>query len=218
MNPTLEKVKTDVIQKLKELSLWEICVYGSLAFHLFLFLTYYYITHKEKEFVDSEQLEMNVEVDIQDIPPELLGGETSPTHKDPNEWVEGANEEGKDPDPNEIKENEISGEGTDKDGFLFAFYGDKAPTPIIDFSLRDYFPENARAQGISDAMIYLEVQVDEKGNLINAKVIKSSIRGYGFEEAAVKVIRLARWSPGYAKGRPTRMNHRVPVHFELDDN
>ncbi|TGK03941.1 energy transducer TonB [Leptospira semungkisensis] len=218
MNQGLEKIKTATIQRVKELTLWERCLYGSIAAHILSFGIYYIVTHTDVSIVDSEQLEMNVEVDIEDIPPELLGGENSPTHVEKEEWVEGSKKDGEDPDEAEIDPNKLSGDGTDKDGFLYAFLGDKPPAAIIDFDLNDFFPENAKAQGISYADITLEVQVDERGNLVQAKVVRSTIKGYGFEDAAVKVVRIARWSPGYAKGRPTRMNHRVPVHFELRDN
>ncbi len=218
MNQSLEKIKKSVVQILKDLTLWERCLYGSILIHFLSFGIYYIATHTERSVVDSDQLEMNVEVDIEDIPPELIGGETSPEKVEKDEWVEGTDKDGKDPEDSEIDPNKISGDGTDKDGFLFAFLGDKPPTPILDFDLNEFFPENAKAQGIAYADITLEVQVDERGNLIHAKIVKSTVKGYGFEDAALKVSRAARWSPGYAKGRPTKMNHKVPVHFELREN
>ncbi|WP_167881637.1 energy transducer TonB [Leptospira wolffii] len=218
MTRNLEKIKTSIVQTAKNLTLWERCLYGSMLFHFLAFSTYYIATHTERGVVDSEQLEMNVDVDIEDIPPELIGGENSPAKVEKDEWVEGTDKDGKDPEENEVDPNKLSGDGTDKDGFLFAFLGDKPPAAILDFDLNEFFPDSAKSQGIAYADITMEVQVDERGNLINAKVVKSTVRGYGFEDAALKVARAARWSPGYAKGRPTKMNHKVPVHFELRDN
>lgn len=218
MNQKLEQTKTALVKTWKSLTLWERCLYGSILFHFLSFATYYIATHIEASVIDSEQLEMNVEVDIEDIPPELIGGENSPAKVEKEEWVEGSNKDGKDPDESEVDPNKISGDGTDKDGFLYAFLGDKPPSAIIDFDLNDFFPESAKSQGIAYADITLEVQVDERGNLISSKVVKSTVRGYGFEDAALKVARAARWSPGYTKGRPIKMNHKIPVHFELRDN
>jgi protein TonB len=64
--------------------------------------------------------------------------------------------------------------------------------------------------------VTLLVQIDETGKLQGAKVV-SGRAGHGFDEAAIKVVNLARWSPGYVAGKPTRMAHRVPVVFTLDE-
>ncbi|PJZ70920.1 energy transducer TonB [Leptospira perolatii] len=189
-----------------------------MLLHFVAFGSYYAATHWEYEDVDSERLEIeDIEVDIQDIPPELVGGENSPAPVEKQEWVEGTKKDGEDPEEQDVDFNKVSGDGTDKDGYLYAVYGDRPPTPIIDFDLRDFFPPKAKQQGISYAKTIVEVRVDEQGNLVDARVIKADIRKYGFEEAAINIVKYARWSPGYLNGRPTRMNHRIPVNFNLED-
>ncbi|EQA35838.1 TonB protein, C-terminal domain protein [Leptospira inadai serovar Lyme str. 10] len=218
MNARLLTVRDSILSWYEGTNLWDRCLYGSILVHFLCFGTYYVVTHLKPGEIDSDRLEFqDIEVDIQEIPPELIGGENSPAPVEKEEWVEGSDKDGKDPEDNDIDPNKLSGDGTDKDGFLYAYMGDKPPTPIIDFDLRDYFPEKAKLQGISYADTILEVRVDEHGNLIDAKVLKAGIKGYGFEDAAIRVVRAARWSPGYVKGRPIKMNHRIPVNFKLDD-
>jgi periplasmic protein TonB len=62
----------------------------------------------------------------------------------------------------------------------------------------------------------VRVQVDEKGNVARAQVI-SQRNGYGFEEAALRIVQVARFTPGYLKGRPVRMSHRLPISFVLEN-
>ena len=157
----------------------------------------------------------NVDVDFEDIPPELIGGTSTPAAVEKQEWVEGSNKDADDVEEEDINLNAVSGDGTDKDGFLFSFNGDKPPTPIIDFDLKKYFPKAARDANVTSKTVVLMVQVDADGRLITARVV-SGKAGYGFNEAALKVVHRIRFSPGYVKGRPTKMVHRLPIQFVLE--
>lgn len=126
------------------------------------------------------------------------------------------NKNGDDPIDDDINVNAVSGNGTDKDGYLFSFNGDKVPTPIIDFDLKQFFPAAAKAANITEKTVVVLVQIDETGALKSAK-IASGKAGYGFDEAAIKIINLARFSPGYIAGKPVKMSHRVPINFTLDE-
>jgi protein TonB len=188
----------------------------SIAVHL-AGLSGYLISlyHPSDDVVAGSGLDLpKTEIEM-DIPPELIGGESSPAHVDKQEWVEGSKKDGADPDEKEVNTSQISGDGTDKDGFLFSFHGDKPPQAIIDFDLRQYFPPAAKAANITTYSVQLLIQVDESGKLVSAN-IASGKAPYGFNDAALQVVRRARFSPGYKAGHPVKMAHFMPVTFVLE--
>ncbi|WP_411821449.1 energy transducer TonB [Leptospira sp. 'Mane'] len=202
-----------------EFGLFKFSVIFSLALHGSAFLIYFIATlPSDSDYAEIDE-QNEVDVDWEEIPPELLGGESSPAPVEKNDWVEGSNKDqsAEAPDDSDINPNQLSGDGTDKDGFLFSYNGDRPPTPIIDFDLKSFFPEAAKAANISTKTVVVMVQVDETGQLQGAK-IASGKAGYGFDEAALKIIRMARFVPGYNKGKPTKMSHRLPILFDLDDD
>jgi protein TonB len=212
------KVSHPILDSLRKKDLFTLCLYGSFALHLGIAGSYYIAT-RTVDMYDSEEILTFKEIDVEmeDIPPELIGGTSSPAPVEKEEWVEGKNKEGKDPENNEdINPNKLSGSGTDKDGYLYSYFGDKPPTPIIDFDLKKFYPQEAKAAGISNKTVIVLVQVDEKGVLISGKIV-SGHAGYGFDEAAMRIIRLLRFSPGYVKGKPVRMSHRMPIVFTLEE-
>lgn len=188
----------------------------SIFIHFSVYAAYYISTIIESQEVDSDNIKQDVDVNFEEIPPELLGGTSSPAPVEKSEWVEGSNKNADDPIDEDINVNAVSGNGTDKDGYLFSFNGDKVPTPIIDFDLKQFFPAAAKAANITDKTVVVLVQIDETGALKSAK-IASGKAGYGFDEAAIKIINMARFSPGYVKGKPVKMSHRVPINFTLDE-
>ncbi|MBP9884848.1 MAG: energy transducer TonB [Leptospiraceae bacterium] len=188
----------------------------SIFLHFSVYAAYYISTIIEPEEIDSSSIKQDVDVNFEEIPPELIGGTSSPAPVEKQDWVEGNKETGDDPILDDINVNAVSGNGTDKDGYLFSFNGDKVPTPIIDFDLKQFFPAAAKAANITDQTVVVLVQIDETGALKSAK-IASGKAGYGFDEAAIKIINLARFSPGYVAGKPVKMSHRVPINFTLDE-
>lgn len=193
------------------------CVLVSFGFHTGVYAGYRWSQyHPDDGVVDSENYE-DVDLNFEEIPPELIGGTSSPAPVEKSEWVEGSNKNKEDePDNSDINPNQLSGNGTDKDGYLFSFNGDKPPTPIIDFNPRDYFPASARAANISEKTVVLLVQVNEDGSMESSKIV-SGKAGYGFDEAAMQLMKRVRFSPGYVQGKPRKMAHRMPIVFSLDD-
>ena len=187
----------------------------SIFTHLSVFAGYYISQIITIDEVDSSTLQ-DTEVNLEEIPPELIGGTSSPAPVEKSEWVEGSNKDKDAPSDEDINPNAVSGNGTDKDGYLFSFNGDKTPTPILDFDPNQFFPSAAKSANITEKEIIVLIQVDELGKLQSAKIV-SGKAGYGFDEAALKVANLARYSPGYVKGKPTKMSHRMPVTFSLDE-
>ena len=190
----------------------------SILLHFSVYWMYYLSQYQEapEEVVDSSTINQEVDL-VEEIPPELIGGKSSPAPVEKTEWVEGKKDtKTDDPIDDDINENAVSGNGTDKDGYLYSFNGDRVPTPIIDFKLRDFFPKAAADAGIAEKLVVVLVQIDENGNLMSSKIV-SGKAGYGFDEAALKIIKLARFTPGYLNGKPVKMAHRVSINFTLDE-
>jgi len=153
-----------------------------------------------------------------DIPPEMVGGEKNPAKVETKDWKEGSRKDDKDPPPDEEEElKKVSGDGKDKDGFMFSPKGDRPPKLIIEFDTRPYYPEKARSANITTQVVTIVVRVDEKGNLVSV-VTESDDGGLGFNEAALAVIKRGRFSPGYFQGKPVAMVHRFPFRFNLEED
>ena len=125
--------------------LFRLSVVLSLLVHIIAFSGYFLsgngMTKDAGEFQNTFELERpDIEMDI---PAELIGGDTTPAPVAKQEWIEGTKKDGDDPVENDINTNRISGDGTDKDGYLFSFNGDAAPRAIVDFDLRQYYPREA---------------------------------------------------------------------------
>ncbi len=204
------------IKRIIKNNLFGTMLFLSVFLHFSVYAAYYISTIIEPEEIDSDSIKQDVDVNFEEIPPELIGGTSSPAPVEKQEWVEGKKETGDDPIMEDINVNAVSGNGTDKDGYLFSFNGDKVPTPIIDFDLKQFFPAAAKSANITEKTVVILVQIDETGALKSAK-IASGKAGYGFDEAAIKIINMARFSPGYVAGKPVKMSHRVPINFTLDE-
>ncbi|HPS87527.1 MAG TPA: energy transducer TonB [Spirochaetota bacterium] len=160
--------------------------------------------------MDLERQELEV-----DIPPELIGGDSNPAPVERQDWVEGSSKTGADPEEKEINTNQISGDGTDKNGYLFSFNGDMPPRAIVDFDLRQYYPAEAKSANIREYQVTVLIQIDESGSLISAN-IASGKAPYGFNEQAIKAVKRMRFSPGYKSGKRVKMAHYLPVTFTLE--
>ncbi len=160
--------------------------------------------------MDLERPELEI-----DIPPELIGGDSNPAPVEKQDWVEGSSKTGLDPEEKEINTNQISGDGTDKNGYLFSFNGDMPPKAIVDFDLKQYYPAEAKSANIKEYQVTVLVQIDENGSLISAN-IASGKAPYGFNEQAIKAVNRMRFSPGYKAGKRVKMAHYLPVTFALE--
>jgi len=203
---------------INRVGLFRFCLLVSLFVHVLLFGGYS-IANIGKVPANSENLsesDIEVEVDLHEIPPELIGGNENPAPVEKKEWIEGENKSIPEKEDNDENSNAVSGTGSDRDGYLFSFNGDSAPRPIINFNLKKYFPEEGRKSNILKKKVIVLIQVDEWGKLQSAKVI-SKPSGYGFDEAAMMIIHRVKFVPGYVKGRPAKMVHKLPILFELDD-
>ncbi|MBN2544800.1 MAG: energy transducer TonB [Spirochaetes bacterium] len=84
--------------------------------------------------------------------------------------------------------------------------------PIEKVRSKAVYPMLAKKQGI-EAIVYLELYIDQKGNIRNVKIIKDP--GFGFGEAAVNAFKDIKCSPGLANGIAVPTFIRFPVQFKL---
>ncbi len=196
-------------------SLFDICISLSFALHLILFCAWY-MKNMIIPPVSSEDLNFqNMDIDFNEIAPELLGGYSDPAPVEIQEWIEGTNKKKDPPAEKDINEKAVSGTGADRDGYLFSVKGDRPPKPVFNFDLRKFFPYEARRANITNKVVVVRVQVDDTGKLNSSSVV-SSAAGYGFDEAAIEVLNRARFLPGYKDGVPVKMVHDLAIRFVLD--
>lgn len=77
---------------------------------------------------------------------------------------------------------------------------------------RIVYPPMALKQGI-EAVVYLELFIDSKGNIKKIKVLKDP--GHGFAQAAVKALEGVTCVPANANGKNCAVRFRYPVKFTL---
>ncbi|HNX60036.1 MAG TPA: energy transducer TonB [Spirochaetota bacterium] len=116
--------------------------------------------------------------------------------------------------------NSINTSGIDTDDevknerYLFSFNGDTVPGFETDFDINNYYPDEARKYGIKEYTVVVLARIDEKGVLRSSKVI-SGPEKYGFNDAALRVIRNARFTPGYKNNEPVKMTHAFQIKFVM---
>jgi protein TonB len=204
------------------MDLFELCLTVSIVLHG-IGCGAYYISNlpsmsTDDEMYDADNLKLkNVDIDFIDLPPSvLLGGDTNPAPVEKEEWIEGTGKDKPDADNTDININKLSGDGTDTEGYMYADLSDHPPIPILDFDLNKYFPQAARSANITRKTVLLMMQVNEDGSIKSAKII-SPPSGYGFDEAAMKVVQRLRFRPGKVSGRAVKMLLHLPITFKLED-
>ncbi len=105
---------------------------------------------------------------------------------------------------------------TDDDAATIFVPYDDPPQPIGGFaaiqrSLK--FPEIARKAGV-EGRVMVHVQIDEKGNVVNTKILVS-LGNNGCDEAAVEAIKSVKWKPAMQRDRPVKVWVAIPVVFKL---
>lgn len=74
------------------------------------------------------------------------------------------------------------------------------------------YPLQAERERIEGTVI-LEADIDELGTVHEIRVLKTA--GFGFDEAASKMIRESTFNPAYAGGQPVAVRMRFTVKFEI---
>lgn len=114
------------------------------------------------------------------------------------------------PPPPPPPEDEI-----DETATIFVAY-DEAPEPIGGFAAiqeKLIYPEIARKAGV-EGRVYVNVLIDEKGNVIDTRILKS-LGNNGCDEAAIAAIRAVKWKPAKQRDKPVKVWVGIPVVFKL---
>lgn len=74
------------------------------------------------------------------------------------------------------------------------------------------YPEIAKKAGV-EGKVFLQFVVDEKGNVVDPIVTRGI--GAGCDEAAIKAILEAKFTPGKQRGKPVKVKMSLPITFRL---
>ena len=74
------------------------------------------------------------------------------------------------------------------------------------------YPLQAKSLGVQ-GVVYVQSIINEKGKIINPKVVKKL--GAGCDEEAVRVLKKSKFKPGYDKGKPVKVRFTLPIFFRL---
>lgn len=74
------------------------------------------------------------------------------------------------------------------------------------------YPEMARMAGI-EGRVYIQFIVNEEGEVEHPRVVRGI--GGGADEEALRVVRDARFTPGFQRGRPVRVQYSLPILFRI---
>lgn len=89
--------------------------------------------------------------------------------------------------------------------------GQKAMNQFINLHLK--YPQKATEMGIS-GRVYVQFEVDDKGNITHVKVIRGI--GGGCDEEALRIVKLmGKWNPGKQNGKAVKTMFTLPITFSL---
>lgn len=91
--------------------------------------------------------------------------------------------------------------------------GDVVPPKLIEM-VEPVYPDEARKKGIEGTVI-LECTVDEKGKIVDAKILRSVP---GLDQAAVDAVKKWTYEPMVINGKPSKINITATVCFRLKDD
>ncbi len=98
---------------------------------------------------------------------------------------------------------------------IFVAY-DEPPNPIGGFAAIQknlQYPEIARKAGV-EGRVVVNVLIDEKGNVVDTKILKS-LGNNGCDEAAIAAIKSVKWKPAKQRDKPVKVRVGIPVVFML---
>lgn len=188
----------------KHTRIWRLAIF---AFALFLHVAaifFFSIKQKEEEVetVDFTQADVFKLVDVQEYvkPPVKENTEIVVNQPKASERV--------------TETNKTVIKDFDESAFLPQHKISSVPViPIREVLSRIEYPPMALRQGI-EAVVYLELFIDSKGEIKNIKVIKDP--GHGFAQAAVAALKGIVCIPANANGKNCAVRYRYPIKFTLN--
>lgn len=89
--------------------------------------------------------------------------------------------------------------------------GEKAMIDFLVINIK--YPEQAKKKGIQ-GKVFVTYVVETDGSITNVKVLRGI--GGGCDEEAIRVIKLMpKWNPGMNKGKPVKVQFKLPINFTL---
>lgn len=203
--------------KLKYRKVFELSLVGALVIGIFGIQMLRIISLEAKEAEAPE-----IEIQVEDIPPTEQFKQPPPPAR-PSVPIPTESEDVPEDVTIETTELDLSeipppppppaaDEGT---ATIFVAY-DEPPAPIGGFGAIQRnlkYPEIARKAGIEGRVI-IHVLVDEKGNVVDTKVLKS-LGATGCDEAAIAAIKSVKWKPAMQRDKPVKVWVAIPVIFKL---
>jgi periplasmic protein TonB len=189
-----------------------------------IFLIFIFQAFKRFDTKVRQQKSVDIKISVQEIPqteqvkrPPAPSRPAIPVESEDSEVPEDATIETTDIDLSELPpppppptEDEI-----DETASIFVAY-DEPPEPIGGFAAiqeKLVYPEIARKAGV-EGRVYVQVIIDERGNVIRATVTKS-LGNNGCDEAAVAAIKAVKWKPAKQRDKPVKVSVGIPVVFKL---
>jgi protein TonB len=203
--------------KLKYKKIFELALILSLALHIAMFQAF-----KRFEIKTKEKKSVDIEIEVQDIPPTEQFKRPPPPARpavpiatESEDVPEDETIESTELDLSELPPPPPPPPAEDETATIFVPY-DSPPQPIGGFEAiqgRLVYPEIARKAGVEGKVI-IWVQVDEKGNVVGTKVLKS-LGNNGCDEAAIAAIKSVKWKPAMQRDKPVKVWVSIPVFFML---
>jgi protein TonB len=98
--------------------------------------------------------------------------------------------------------------------YIKAGPGGKVPQPELIYRVEPEYPEAARRSRV-DGFVLLQAIVNQKGNVVDVKVLQAPAAKYGFAEKAIEAVTQWRFKPSYYKGKPVAVQIKFSVEFNL---
>ena len=204
--------------KLKYQKMIELSLVISLAVLLVIFQAF-----KRFERKVEVQTKVDLEFEVQEIP-QTEQQKRPPAPQRPTVPIESEDEDV--PEDVTIESTEIDltelpppppppEEEIDESAQIFVAY-DEPPEPIGGFAAiqeKLVYPEIARKAGV-EGRVYVNVLIDEKGNVVATKILKS-LGNNGCDEAAIAAIKAVKWKPAKQRDKPVKVWVGIPVVFKL---
>jgi len=203
--------------KMRYKKLIEIGLVASLAFCIIMFQAF-----KKFEAKQVEQKIVDIKIEVEEIP-QTEQEKLPPPPARPAVPIESESDEIPDDETIEITDLDLTElpppppppPTDDEAATIFVPYDDP-PQPIGGFAAIQknlVYPEIARKAGV-EGKVTVHVQIDEKGNVVNTKILQS-LGNNGCDEAAVAAIKSVKWKPAMQRDRPVKVWVAIPVVFKL---
>ena len=171
----------------------------------------------------SKQNRVDIVIDVQEIP-QTEQQKRPPAPQRPTVPIESEDEDIPEDMTIETTEIDLSElpppppppeDDIDASAQIFVAY-DEPPQPIGGFAAiqrKLVYPEIARKAGV-EGRVYINVLIDQKGNVVRTKILKS-LGNNGCDEAATAAIKAVKWKPAQQRDKPVKVWVGIPVVFKL---